>query len=250
VSAPLAIHCGSDGGADAPRAAMDGGTESSSSSGGPPGNTHGTDSGAASSDDGGTGPTPCAPAEPRDDFSGAALDTSTWKETGFAGWDLEIVDGRLTFTPNPQYNNTRAGLLRARLPFALTDCSTWLEVPRALPPNIQGEVTVSLSTYLIGSDIGFMRIYSGNLIFGATVAGKVETSTIPFDPAAHRWWRFREASGTLYLETSPDGRTWSEQFERVHGGDVTSVQLDVSVLNPNTPGGFDGPQFDNVNVMP
>lgn len=33
--------------------------------------------------------------------------------------------------------------------------------------------------------------------------------TLAFDPVAHRWWRFREAAGTFYWETSPNAATWT-----------------------------------------
>jgi hypothetical protein len=33
-------------------------------------------------------------------------------------------------------------------------------------------------------------------------------ATVPFDEGLHRFWRFREASGTTYWETSSDGMDW------------------------------------------
>jgi hypothetical protein len=249
VIAPLVIGCGSDGEADAPRTGTDSGVGSS----GGPGGTDGTDSGtsssggASSSGSSGTSPTPCAPAGLHDDFSGAALDTTLWRAAGFMGWTLEIVAGHLTFTPVPE-SGTRTGVVLTTTSFALTECSTWLEVSRALPTNIQGEVNVSLATD--SESLGLMRATQGKLLFVATVSGKAEMETIPYDPVAHRWWRFREAGGVLHMDTAPDARTWSERFKRVHGANVSAVKLGINVLNPNTPGVFEAPQFDNVNVIP
>ncbi len=41
-------------------------------------------------------------------------------------------------------------------------------------------------------------------------ANEGERARIPFDAVAHAHWRIREADGTLYWETSPDGTDWSE----------------------------------------
>lgn len=42
------------------------------------------------------------------------------------------------------------------------------------------------------------------------------TSTIPYDPVAHRWVRFRESNGTTYIDFSPDGKTWMNQWSFVN----------------------------------
>ena len=34
-------------------------------------------------------------------------------------------------------------------------------------------------------------------------------SDTPYDPVAHRWWRFRADAGVLYWETAPDAVTWT-----------------------------------------
>jgi hypothetical protein len=37
---------------------------------------------------------------------------------------------------------------------------------------------------------------------------------IDYSPTQHRWFRFREAAGTTYWDTSPDGVTWTNQLQR------------------------------------
>lgn len=36
-----------------------------------------------------------------------------------------------------------------------------------------------------------------------------QVATAAYNATSHRWWRIREAGGTVYWETSPDGSTWS-----------------------------------------
>jgi len=49
------------------------------------------------------------------------------------------------------------------------------------------------------------------LQFLSQVAGATTGPSVTFDASTHRHWRFRETSGTLYWETSPDGKSWTEQ---------------------------------------
>jgi hypothetical protein len=45
---------------------------------------------------------------------------------------------------------------------------------------------------------------------------------LPYDPVADVWWRLREAEGTLYFETSPDGVDFV-----VRGSGVSPIPLDA-----------------------
>jgi len=38
---------------------------------------------------------------------------------------------------------------------------------------------------------------------------RLSNTMVDYDPTAHRWWRYREADGTLYWDTSPDGVNWT-----------------------------------------
>jgi hypothetical protein len=73
------------------------------------------------------------------------------------------------------------------------------------------------------------------------------TSEIAYNATSHRWWRMREASGTLYLETSPDRSAWTVQ--------VSSPTVSVSAVKPRFAGGSwytdwanRYSEFDNLNV--
>ncbi len=209
------------------------------------GGARGSDGGSVSSsrDAGGAATGLCSGL--RDDFAGPTLDSTRWRTIGFTGWTPEIVDGRLTYTPLAGHANTRRGLVLSAQAFNMTGCSTAVEIARPLPAGISGEVAVSLTLAA-----AMMVVRSGTLSFSALVDGSTKTASIPFDPAAHRWWRFREAAGVLFMETAPDGRTWTEHFQAAHGANASSVQLAINVIDNSITGVFDDPQLDNVNVAP
>lgn len=187
----------------------------------------------------------CGSPPLRDDFSSDALDSARWRTVGFTGWTLELIDGRLSFTPGENHENTRTGLLLPRDPFALQNCATWVEVPRVLPDDIRGEVNFSLTAS--GEAAGLIRYSSGSLLL--LVSGG-DSVTLDYDAIAHRWWRFREASGVLVLETSPDGLSWTDHVSGPPAADLGASVPGLNVIETTLSGVFVAPLFDNVNVRP
>src|SRR3546814_2317316 len=80
--------------------------------------------------------------------------------------------------------------------------------------------------------------------------------TRPYDPGEHAWLRVREDAGTLYWETSADGREWTVRHTDVSPAWVSDNDLQVQLIahcSPLVTGG--GPtgefaEFDNFNVRP
>lgn len=107
--------CGSDGESSSAGAAAGGGGTGASGFAGSDSGTGGQSTGGSvsggQSGAGGASSVPCT-QKLHDDFSGAVLDESTWRTVGVMGWDLELLDGRLTFTPSPGQGSFRSdGLL-------------------------------------------------------------------------------------------------------------------------------------------
>ena len=78
---------------------------------------------------------------------------------------------------------------------------------------------------------------------GATVA---ETSTV-FDPVAHRFWRIREASGTLHWETAPDGATWTERASTATVIDVSAMIVQIAAGHWSATSAAQTVRFDRFN---
>jgi hypothetical protein len=74
--------------------------------------------------------------------------------------------------------------------------------------------------------------------------------TIPYDPAAHRWWRMTETSGTITWATSPDSSTWTTR--RTAAAGITTSAVSVGLLSgywgaaPASPGSA---QFGAINIL-
>jgi hypothetical protein len=132
--------------------------------------------------------------------------------------------------------------------FDLTDCATDLELPRQLPQEISGEVTWQIR--VDDESYAFIRVRRPNLQFVAVSGIEIHENYISFDDAEHRWWRMRDDSGQLSLETSPDAETWTSHLDHPHSWDLTSVNISLGTIVNTLGGDFEGPQIDNVNRLP
>jgi hypothetical protein len=72
---------------------------------------------------------------------------------------------------------------------------------------------------------------------------------IAYNATNHRWWRLREASGTLYWEYSADGTSWNELFSGTPTLPLEQVfiAMDDYQDDSSSPGTH---IFDNLNVAP
>jgi hypothetical protein len=80
--------------------------------------------------------------------------------------------------------------------------------------------------------------------------------TIPYDPTEHAWLRVRETSGSVFWDTSADGREWVTQHSDTAPFWTTENDLQVQLLahcSPLVTGGGptgDFAEFDNFNITP
>lgn len=66
----------------------------------------------------------------------------------------------------------------------------------------------------------------GHLWAVRVVAGvRTDWDLGPYSPITHAWWRIREASGTVYWETSADGLTWTTGASAAPGFAVTALAI-------------------------
>jgi hypothetical protein len=74
-----------------------------------------------------------------------------------------------------------------------------------------------------------MRFNSGQM---QCSIGGTQLYNATYDATAHAWWRLREAAGTAYCETAPDGNTWT-----VRASAATPAGLDTADIDLNAGGG-------------
>jgi hypothetical protein len=151
-------------------------------------------------------------------------------------------------------NSEYPGLMATDVGYEMTGSSHYAEIVH-MPT---GGTNTSFSAIVLGPvDNGtYVRtkysVTTGNLTFENAV-GYFDASptTLAYDPVAHRWFRFREADGTFYWETSPNAATWT-----VRRSMTTPQWLKFGTLRTNFEGYADAgsvttpAEVDNVNTVP
>jgi hypothetical protein len=90
------------------------------------------------------------------------------------------------------------------------------------------------------------------LLFELNIAGTKTSVSIPYDPAQHRFWRFRHDAPAhiIIFETSPDAAAWTERFRANLPADQTQLiaELSAGSFQPS-PAPIEA-LFDNFLVSP
>lgn len=97
--------------------------------------------------------------------------------------------------------------------------------------------------YAIGYESGDLQ---GEYIVGGngTVIG-----TLTYSATAHAWIRIREAAGTVYFDTAPDGKTWTNRWTSSEPVAITSLYAEP--YTGHYVAGTDGTSdFASFNVLP
>jgi hypothetical protein len=104
-----------------------------------------------------------------------------------------------------------------------------------------GNTNNFLSISQLGTDLLLTYFANGMIMSNKTIA---------FDAIMHRWWRLREASGTTYFETAPDGVSWTvrHSVSTPSFADSMWIYFGAGAFKDAAPGG--GAIFDNVNIVP
>jgi hypothetical protein len=178
-----------------------------------------------------------------DNFNDNTLDTGKWNPQG----TTRETNGRIEM---PHLSNgASANYLYSLTTYDLTDSEIRVELVRAPRANSPTQVrvlvrpndyTVYLALYMQGG-----ALYVNHSVNGTGVNRRVAS----YDPALHRWLRLREAHGTIYYETSPDGNTWSTLDSYATPFDVSSVILELASTLSTTEPSAGTVVFDNFNVQ-
>ncbi|MEV6309987.1 hypothetical protein AB0M10_15480 [Streptomyces sp. NPDC051840] len=127
----------------------------------------------------------------------------------YSGTYLDTVSNRVCLPPNADYPGLMAELSTG---YELGASAVHAEIP-AVPA---GGTDTQFSMIVMGKaddgtmlDIRYVAA-TGTLRFESRIDyDDAAAVTLPYDAAAHRWWRLRESAGTVYWETSPNAVTWT-----------------------------------------
>jgi len=127
---------------------------------------------------------------------------------------------------------------------------------RVYPPAAGGALVEALAEVLVlsgtgGTDAGFsLNVVTGLLKLISRVGyGDVGEVALAYSPTDHAWVRLREAAGSLYWETSPDGVTWTVRRTAASPTWVSNANLSVVLAGHRDSGTGDYSQFDNFNIV-
>lgn len=85
------------------------------------------------------------------------------------------------------------------------------------------------------------------------VAYKIDGATtelyrVAYSATTHRWMRIREAGGTIFFDTSENGKLWTNRATTTVGFAITALHGAMDLLNPSV--GSTTVLFDNWNFPP
>lgn len=114
--------------------------------------------------------------------------------------------------------------------YDLTGSGAYLEIPAItnFHPPVRFFVQVEDAT---GKTATLSFVGTNQLEHAATGLG---TTTTAYNAATEDWWRLREAAGTLFWETSNDGRAWTVKRQAAAPFAVDAVRLTLGVRTATT----------------
>jgi hypothetical protein len=160
-----------------------------------------------------------------DDFEDGVVFVEPWPASyEDARTGLSEIGGRAVIDLADDANGGRfAGYLTEDL-FDLRDARVSVEVVETAAPS-DASVTYVTAEYPNGDGIE-IRVLGDTLDLRHLLGGEeTVVGQLPYDPVAHRFWALREAGGTLFWETSPDGSSFTARAQAPAPFDVEWVRL-------------------------
>ena len=89
------------------------------------------------------------------------------------------------------------------------------------------------------------------LVFQVRVAGTVSQEVIPYDPVAHRFWRFRHdaPANAIVFETSPDNSAFTERYRKTLEKSVSALAVELTAGTAAPASGGGPAVFDNLSLV-
>jgi hypothetical protein len=179
----------------------------------------------AAPDAGGTGVATCGkPGAVVDDFADG-ITGYQWQVVSTQYGDIYESGGELVITPmyGPAGYHAIAGV-------DLRESGIEVEVPTMITA---GRATFAASNR--GMAISLVQ-EDGTLSARIDKTSGPSSYDVPYDPAAHRWWRIAESGGTVAVSTSPDGVAWAPVLTGAGvpftGAVAVSMSADATSIGP------------------
>ncbi|WP_416983560.1 LamG-like jellyroll fold domain-containing protein [Streptomyces sp. T028] len=170
-----------------------------------------------------SGSAPYPLAQLGDDFDDGRVNTAVWTtNTGGAG--VETSEGRLRITVAPGVDTNFTSVRQWSL------ASSKVTAKLCAVPSLNGSSNCAASLWVLsttsGTRIGWRYDASTGVLAAMSQVGFSDgtPTNLTYSAIDHAWLRVREASGTVYWETSSDGYLWVEERTLATPAWVTSQQ--------------------------
>ena len=191
-------------------------------------------------------PTPTTPpiTDLKDSFTGTILNAETW--AAFPATSQARQNDQLSITPVSSAAGYSGIVSKKR--YGLNENAAFLEVAGRTSPSTTAETQFILE--LNAANNISLGVTGTSLHMRHRINSVNSDTFIPYDAAAMRWWRIREAGETVYLETSPTGSAWTARRTFTKAFDTSKLLVILqagtwqSVATPGTA------VFDNLNSTP
>lgn len=177
-----------------------------------------------------------------DAFTGTTLNTTKWAKFGTASQTTQ--NNVLTITPKA--NATGYYGVTSKQFYELKNNAVYVKVPQTTTGGVAAEtqLVVELDAK---NRVVIMRGKSG-LVLRRTINGVNSDTTISYSATNMLWWRIREASGKVYLDTSANGTTWTNRRSFDKPFDLSQVKVSLSAGTTAAIAKPGAAKFDNLNL--
>lgn len=191
----------------------------------------------------------CAMTVLADRFDGTAIDDKWARSTVSAGSMESEHDGVLDMA-FLQGGDTNSALIASTI-YDLDSLPLFVELPQMVDTSPASGQEFTMSAVTASRNIAQFHVRAGMLTAlegSPTVGTAIAVNQKPYDPVAHRWWRFRTEGTFTWWETSPDAMTWTPfgSTNDLHGFDRTDAVFQIFGTTA-VPGAI---HLDNLNSPP
>lgn len=169
----------------------------------------------------------------REDFERGL--TSSWV---VVSGSPQVVSGRLAMAAEP---GETVGIRWAQ-PVDLTGSAVFIHAV----PDVTAITRFGMALTADSGDEISVRVISTNpgaLRLRMRQSGVTTDAGLDFDPVAHAWWRVRESGGSIYFDTSANGRSWSNRRVATHTIPTGALSLAFTADAVELEAGFGGGMF-------
>lgn len=187
----------------------------------------------------------------KDNFNEGTIDTTLWDNWG-AG-NCTVVSSQLNITTDASFAGGYFGMDSLGTTYDSTGSQAVVQLVSA---GNQSLVSLDAIFYIqdaakTGNEEAMMFVEHGTLILRRRNAATNSDTSIPYDSTAHKWFRIREQSGTFFMDTAPDGKSWTNQRNFSNPFTTKSqVCLSISAGTWQSEASSSTVIFDNVNILP